>query len=77
MSLYIFRQFSPVGGVGVDVNKQLTQFIVAIMGMGGLIALTLVSLIRHEPQTEMLVGALIATTSMAGAWLFRLNGSPK
>lgn len=60
-----------------------TQFYVAVLGMAGLVLITMVSIagtIWAEAPSEltyMLVGGLLSITSTAGAWLFRLNGTGK
>ncbi len=62
------------------MNKQGTQFWVAIIGMGGLAIITGMAVagsIWGDASNEMafmLVGALVSVTSTAAAWLFRLNG---
>lgn len=65
------------------MNRQATQFWVAIIGMAGLVAITgicVVGAMFYDAPSDMalmLVGGLIASTSAAGAWLFRLNGTAK
>lgn len=58
------------------VNRQFTQAAVAIIGMTGLVIATLISLVAPELEDarNLLLGGLIASTSTAAAWLFRLNG---
>ncbi len=62
------------------MNRQTTQFWVAIIGMGGLVGVTMLAVagsIFAELPSElpfMLVGGLLSTASMASAYLFRLNG---
>lgn len=63
------------------MNRQNTQFWVAIIGMIGLVGITALaiaaSIFSDNVPNEMaflLVGGLLSTTSAAGAWLFRLNG---
>lgn len=63
------------------MNRQNTQFWVAIIGMAGLVGITALtvagSIFSDNVPSEMafmLVGGLLSTTSAAGAWLFRLNG---
>ncbi len=61
------------------MNRQQTQFWVAVIGMAGLVCITMVSVagsIWGEMPSEMsfmLVGGLLSVTSTAAAWLFRLN----
>jgi hypothetical protein len=45
--------------------------------MSGLITATLISFFEGglDDERKLLIGALIASTSTAAAWLFRLNGS--
>jgi hypothetical protein len=63
------------------MNRQTTQFWVAIIAMVGLVLVTgicVTATLFYDAPSElalMLVGGLIASTSAAGAWLFRLNGS--
>lgn len=58
------------------MNRSFTQAAVAIIGMSGLVAATLMSLVIPElnDARNLLLGGLIASTSTAAAWLFRLNG---
>ncbi|KKL52081.1 hypothetical protein LCGC14_2289070 [marine sediment metagenome] len=62
------------------MNKQGTQFWVAIIGMVGLVTITGMAVagnIWSDVSSElvfMLVGGLLSVTSTAVAWLFRLNG---
>ncbi len=62
------------------MNKQGTQFWVAIIGMAGLAAITGMavagSVWGNTPNdiVFMLIGGLLSVTSTAVAWLFRLNG---
>ena len=58
------------------LNRQFTQAAVAIIGMTGLVAATLITLVIPdlEDARNLLLGGLIASTSTAAAWLFRLNG---
>ena len=58
------------------MNRQFTQAAVAIIGMTGLVAATLITLVIPdlEDARNLLLGGLIASTSTAAAWLFRLNG---
>ena len=62
------------------MNRQGTQFWVAIIGMSGMVAVTLMavagSMFADVPNelTFMLVGGLLSVTSTSAAWLFRLNG---
>ena len=57
------------------MNKSITQFAVAIIGMMGLVSATLIAIIYDKSYAELLVGGLISTGSMATAYLFRLNGT--
>ena len=63
------------------MNRQLTQFWVAIIGMGGLVTACLLSVAGQiwadspSELTFMLIGGLLSVTSTSAAWLFRLNGS--
>lgn len=62
------------------MNRQRTQFWVAVIGMLGLVlvtAMSVASTIWGDTPNEMsfmLVGGLLSVTSTAAAWLFRLNG---
>ena len=63
------------------MNRQGTQFWVAIIGMLGLVGITALTIAASafsdnvpSEMAFMLVGGLVSTTSAAGAWLFRLNG---
>ena len=63
------------------MNRQSTQFWVAIIGMAGLVGITALSIVgamfSDNVPSEMpylLIGGLLSTTSGAAAWLFRLNG---
>ena len=60
-------------------NRNATQFAVAVIGMFGLTAATLVSMLteRGNELTYALVTGLVSVTSMAAAYLFRLNGVSK
>ena len=66
------------------MNKGWTQLAVSVIGMIGLVIITgiVVTLqmlgevtANGDMITGMLVGGLTSVTSMAAAWLFRLNGS--
>ena len=59
------------------ITRNTTQAVVAVLGMIGLVAATIVTLFAPDLTQErsMLVGGLIAATSTSAAWLFRLNGS--
>jgi hypothetical protein len=64
------------------VNQSITQFWVAIIGLVGLIAVTLTAVLCQAfgespgELTFMLVGGLISVTATASAWLFRItNGA--
>ena len=58
------------------ITRNTTQAIVAVLGMIGLIAATIVTLFIPDLAQErsVLVGGLIAATSVSATWLFRLNG---
>ena len=62
------------------MDRQNTQFWVAVIGMGGLAIITgmaVAGTIWGDAPNEMafmLVGGLLSVTSTAAAWLFRLNG---
>ncbi len=58
------------------ITRNTTQAVVAVLGMIGLVAATIVTLFVPDLTQErsMLVGGLIAATSTSAAWLFRLNG---
>ena len=59
------------------INRNATQAIVAVLGMTGLVAATIITLFVDSlgDERNMLIGGLIAASSTAGAWLFRLNGA--
>ena len=59
------------------MNRQFTQAAVAIIGMTGLVTGMVISLLVPglEDARNLLLGGLIASTSTAAAWLFRLNGT--
>jgi hypothetical protein len=59
------------------ITRNTTQAMVAVLGMIGLVAATIVTLFVPDLTQErsMLVGGLIAATSTSAAWLFRLNGA--
>jgi len=65
------------------MNRQVTQFWVAIIGMTGLVIITGMtvagSIWGNIPNelSFLLVGGLLSVTSTAAAWLFRLNGMDK
>jgi hypothetical protein len=63
------------------ITRNTTQALVAVIGIAGLVAATVVSFFLPDMGQErsMLVGGLIAATSTAAAWLFRLteNGNHK
>ena len=65
------------------MTRSMTQFWVAIIGMAGLVGITMTSIIgviwgdAPAELAYMLVGGLLSTVSMAGAYLFRLNGAGK
>lgn len=62
------------------MDKQVTQFWVAIIGISGLAVITGMAVagnIWADASAEMafmLVGGLLSVASTAVAWLFRLNG---
>ena len=59
------------------ITRNTTQAVVAVLGMIGLVAATIVTLFVSEMNDErnMLIGGLIAASSASGSWLFRLNGN--
>lgn len=65
------------------MNRQGTQFWVAIIGISSLAIITgmvVAGTIWGDAPSEMafmLVGGLLSVTSTATAWLFRLNGHAK
>lgn len=67
------------------MNKNKTQFAVAIVGTAGLVSLAMAAVIGQmvtpndtlKDLTFMLVGGVLSTASAAAAWLFRLNGADK
>ena len=65
------------------MDRQKTQFWVAVIGMGGLVLITALSVAGSiwgavpSEMPFMLVGGLLSVTSTAAAWLFRLNGGAK
>ena len=61
------------------ITRNMTQAIVAVLGMIGLVAATIVTLFIPDLAQErsVLVGGLIAATSVSATWLFRLNGNSK
>ena len=61
------------------MNKNATQAAVAIIGMLGLVASTIITLLVPDlgQERQLLLGGLIAAGSTASAWLFRLNGISK
>jgi hypothetical protein len=58
------------------MNRQFTQAAVAIIGMTGLVTGMIITLLVPDlaDARNLLLGGLIASTSTAAAWLFRLNG---
>ncbi len=56
------------------MNKQGTQFAVAIIGITGLTVLTGISMVTETGPTDIMVGGLISVVTMAATYLFRLNG---
>lgn len=61
------------------MNKNMTQAVVAVIGITGLVAATICTFFVSgmEQERMMLIGGLIAAASTSGAWLFRLNGNSK
>lgn len=65
------------------MNRQATQFWVALIGILGITVVTAISVIAtmfYDAPAElafMFAGGLLSIGSAAGAWLFRLNGSAK
>jgi hypothetical protein len=61
------------------MNKNMTQMIVAVLGIAGLVTATVIALITDSlhDERQILIGGLIAATSTAAAWLFRMNGTVK
>jgi hypothetical protein len=65
------------------MEKQATQFWVAIIGIAGLAIITgmvVAGTIWGDAPAEMafmLVGGFLSVVSTAVAWLFRLNGTKK
>ncbi len=59
-----------------SMGRQFTQAAVAIIGMTGMVTATIISLLVPDlaDARNLLLGGLIASTSTAAAWLFRLNG---
>ncbi len=63
------------------MNKQQTQFWVAIIGAIGLMVIAGIAVVgalffdAPNDMALMLVGGVIASAAASGAWLFRLNGS--
>ena len=57
------------------MNRSFTQAAVAIIGMGGMVAAAIISLLVPglEDARNLLLGGLIGTTTTATVWLFR-NG---
>jgi hypothetical protein len=58
------------------MNKNTTQAFVAVIGIVGLVAATVITLVADglSDERQILIGGLIAATSTSAAWLFRLNG---
>lgn len=65
------------------MNKQMTQFAVAVTGVVGLAVIATIATIGtvfYDGPSElafMLVGGLLSLTSAAAAYLFRLNGTSR
>ena len=59
------------------MNRQFTQAAVAIIGMTGMVAATLISLLVPELKDarNLLLGGLIASTTAATIWLFKNGGN--
>lgn len=59
------------------MNKNTTQALVAVIGIAGLVVATIITLLVDKlgDERQILIGGLIAATSTAAAWLFRLNGT--
>lgn len=63
------------------MNRQATQFWVAVIGMSGMVGITGIAVTGTAfgdvplELTFALVTGLVSVSSMAAAWLFRLNGS--
>ena len=59
------------------VPRNVTQAIVAVLGMIGLVTAAVITLFLPDlgDERNMLLGGLIAATSTSAAWLFRLNGA--
>jgi len=64
------------------MNQALTQFWVAVIGILGLVTITMAAVLCQAfgdspgELTFMLVGGLVSVTSTATAWLFRItNGT--
>ncbi len=65
------------------MDRQNTQFWVAIVGMAGLVGITALSVVGASfgdtplELTFALVTGLISITSTAGAWLFRIENGKR
>ncbi len=65
------------------MNRQATQFWVGVIGMSGLVLVTIIAVagtaFGDVPMelTFALVTGMVSVTSTAVAWLFRLNGTSK
>ena len=65
------------------MNRSSTQFWVALVGIIGLVTITAIAVagvVFADAPNELaftLAGGLLAATSAAAAWLFRLNGNGK
>ena len=65
------------------MNQSITQFWVAVIGLLGLVAVTLMALVCQAFDRSvgdvilgMLIGGLLSVTATASAWLFRItNGT--
>ena len=55
------------------MNKNFTQMAVALIGMSGLIACSIISLFLSDMSDErnLLLGGLIAAVATSAAWLFK------
>ena len=58
------------------IPRNVTQAIVAVLGMIGLVTAAIITLFVPDlgDERNILIGGLIAATSTSAAWLFRLNG---
>ena len=58
-------------------NKNVTQALVSVLLVVGLVAVTVIACLTPELADErmLLIGGLIATVGASASYLFRLNGS--